>query len=369
MSHSHRYQSLDGLRGLAAFTVLISHLTPYGLMNHPESWAVLKWSPLRILWGGHQAVILFFALSGFSLYVMMEKTPISSRGVAGYFAARITRLYPTYIASLIAVGALLWLMKSGFHPGLASIIDHVTMIGEFDSNAINPPIWSIVHEMRISLIFPLVFLCARGWPTGTLAITSSLSVALATLFWVELDTQNVLAAKALSYATTAHYTTIFAFGAVMARYRREILSLLETLSFRLEAHLLALILTAYMYPFDNPWNIGQRFAGDLAIMVGAMGLIAFALRRPGFFGARPVQYLGRISYSLYLVHFGCISAVLWAAGENGSPWMIWGVSIPLSIAAAHLMHVAVERPSQKLSRNVRLKVDAAHGRISGVPFR
>jgi peptidoglycan/LPS O-acetylase OafA/YrhL len=113
----------------------------------------------------------------------------------------------------------------------------------------------------------------------------------------------------------------------------------------------------YMYPFDNPWNMGQRFAGDLAIMVGALGLIIFALRHPRLFEARPVQYLGRISYSLYLTHFGCISLVLWAASASGQPWIIWGVSVPLSIAVAHLMHVVIERPSQKLSRTLRLKSD------------
>jgi peptidoglycan/LPS O-acetylase OafA/YrhL len=320
-------------------------------MDHPESWAVLKWTPLKILWGGHQAVILFFVLSGFSLFVMMEKTSHTMRGIAGYAAARIIRLYPTYIASLSLVGALLWLIKPGFSPSVGTILSHFGMVGEFDFNAINPPIWSIVHEMRISLIFPLLFLSIVRWPGATVVTTLLSSMALAVVLWTESRLQHLLVSGYLSYAMTTHYTTMFAVGAVVARFRKEILARLQDT--RPGAAFIILALALYMYPFDNPWNMGQRFAGDLGIMAGAVGLILFALRNPALFVARPLQYLGRISYSLYLTHFACVSAVLWVVGKEGNSTLIWAGSIMLAIPAAHLVNVVVEQRSQAWSRRIR----------------
>ena len=39
------------------------------------------------------------------------------------------------------------------------------MIGQFDVEAINPPIWTLVYEARLSLLFPLIYLAVTGGPT------------------------------------------------------------------------------------------------------------------------------------------------------------------------------------------------------------
>ena len=70
-----RIAALDGLRGLAAATVAIGHgldvfPTVWLASNHGPAAGALGWltySPLHLLWAGHEAVILFFVLSGFVL--------------------------------------------------------------------------------------------------------------------------------------------------------------------------------------------------------------------------------------------------------------------------------------------------------------
>src|SRR5262249_7776852 len=60
-----RFAGLDGLRGLAAFSVFLGHTVR--LIPGPRLSDRLMESPLRVLWDGTAAVDLFFVLSGFVL--------------------------------------------------------------------------------------------------------------------------------------------------------------------------------------------------------------------------------------------------------------------------------------------------------------
>jgi peptidoglycan/LPS O-acetylase OafA/YrhL len=82
-----RDRALDGLRGVAAFVVLLDHslLTSsalaiaYSAITHVSGWA--RWltdTPLHTLWDGPQAVYVFFLLSGF--VVMPRGAPRASVG-------------------------------------------------------------------------------------------------------------------------------------------------------------------------------------------------------------------------------------------------------------------------------------------------
>lgn len=68
---NNRFNEFDSLRGLAAVSVVLCHLLPLGnytLIN------TLDKTPFHLLWAGHEAVILFFILSGFvlSLLIIMK---------------------------------------------------------------------------------------------------------------------------------------------------------------------------------------------------------------------------------------------------------------------------------------------------------
>lgn len=67
-----RDPAVDALRGYAALIVVIAHTTVAGIYQVEPLWSTLKWLPVRLFWSGHQAVILFFVLSGFSLALMLR---------------------------------------------------------------------------------------------------------------------------------------------------------------------------------------------------------------------------------------------------------------------------------------------------------
>jgi peptidoglycan/LPS O-acetylase OafA/YrhL len=93
---SIRYEELDSIRGLAALIVLIFHV-----LNVFMYWDIIppliSKSPMRVLWSGHQAVILFFVLSGFVLFLPFLKR---KQPYLPYIIKRIGRIWIPFFVAL-----------------------------------------------------------------------------------------------------------------------------------------------------------------------------------------------------------------------------------------------------------------------------
>lgn len=113
-----RVRSLDGLRGLAAITVVASHalmVVPamaLTIRTPPSDVASVQWwlyhTPLNLLWAGQQAVLVFFVLSGFVLAELVSRSSTRNGWMRGFYAQRFVRLYlPVWgavgLAALLAV--------------------------------------------------------------------------------------------------------------------------------------------------------------------------------------------------------------------------------------------------------------------------
>src|SRR5580692_11469558 len=99
-----RLPALEGLRGLAALVVVVHHsllatvprfagaygVGPYPLRGTLQWW--LTYSPLHILWGGGEFVVVFFVLSGFVLSLPSARSGRVPRAVS-YYPSRFVRLY------------------------------------------------------------------------------------------------------------------------------------------------------------------------------------------------------------------------------------------------------------------------------------
>jgi peptidoglycan/LPS O-acetylase OafA/YrhL len=362
-SIGNRVQSLDVLRGYAALSVVIAHTTIAGIYNVEPIWSYLKWTPLRIIWGGHQAVILFFIISGFALSHMYY-----SRGRGSYpqyAISRLLRLYAPYIASIAIALVFYWIFRSlGFawdrgwmntvNPAITwqILINHVLMIGTYDTGEINPPIWSIVFEMRLSLIFPAIaFLVNRFGKNSVLASVLfsiligafSFSAVWPTLKVVERD-----------IFMTLHYATFFFVGSWLYARQTAIREGVKNLSgARVWWWVAALAL--YSYPFDNPWSTGARIFGDLVIGVGASLMIALSmdLKEGAFF--KVGRWLGNISYSLYLNHALVLNLGLIFFFSRFGALAVWLWTLPISILLAFIAHRLVEVPSHQFSRRWGLR--------------
>ncbi|WP_157646201.1 acyltransferase family protein [Burkholderia ubonensis] len=374
LAGNDRSPSLDILRGYAALIVVFAHTTVAGLYKVEPLWGFLKWTPLRVLWAGHQAVIVFFMLSGYALAHMYGE--LRSRRYVTFAAARIVRLYPPLIASLVVALGIYWLVaRAGFawekgwmytahpHPDKQMIVDHLKMVGSYDTTAINPPMWSIVHEMRLSLAFPVIALLVwrLRFKAVILAVVSSMLIGIAALAGspshIPWPLQDAL--------LTTHYGTFFVIGAWFYSCRARILSWAHALPPASRAMLWVIALALFAYPFDNPWSMGARIFGDLGSSTGAFLLMTLSFTiQPGRI-YRVGHYLGKISYSLYLNHYVMLSISLVILYPRFGAVPVWFATVFGALVLSFVMNRLVEVPSQNGARALRRKFSPRTSAYSG----
>ncbi|MEN5169946.1 acyltransferase [Brevundimonas pondensis] len=305
---------------------------------------------------GYLGVELFFVLSGFILsHVYLHAFAEKRFSYRGFLWARIARVYPLHVFTLLGVMAL----------GLAAVavgmsIDdsvlswktlpaHLLMVhawGFAGEAGWNHPSWSISAEWFAYLAFPLFALAA--WP---LRRRPWVAAAGAAVFLMGLYAAfERFAGFPLTEATfrwgALRIVPCFAYGcALYLVYRRAPLP---------RAGLLALLAALVMVASASvmAWD---------AITVLAAGLLILALAsipagKAGWLGSKPAVYLGEISYSVYMV---CapwqILAVNLAARATGADdkrlhLLVWlGIILGLIVAAAATYHL-IERPARKALR-------------------
>src|SRR5271154_5222872 len=100
---------LGAIRGLAAFYVFLHHAAHYYLVRELGGWT-------RVFAAGQGAVMIFFLLSGFVIY-LSSYAPGRKRGFARYLSLRAFRIYPLFVVSLaLGYGLLCWQRGGLFTP-------------------------------------------------------------------------------------------------------------------------------------------------------------------------------------------------------------------------------------------------------------
>lgn len=363
-----RLRSLDGLRGLAALIVLIHHsaLTVPDFANLymagdiPPEGSLLWWlnaTPLKIFTAGGEAVLLFFVLSGLvvSLPVLRAKT----YDWVAYYITRSLRLWLPVAASLLlaAVGVALvsvdpnlpvskWVKLSN-----VSLLEWPEVVAGFDEvrgpTRINNPLWSLQWEFIFSFLLPVfvgIAVVLRRWTAMIVTVCAALSV--------------VGAMNAIGYLT---YLPAFLAGAALAvpvlgrtrRYRPRGASL------RSKALWLGSLVAGVLF-MCTYWTMLLGGATDPFVLAvgkalalpGALLLVlcaVFSRTIAQFLEWGPVQWLGKISFSLYLVHVPII--VMFSRMFGADHWMhALLFAIPAAFAVAWIFSEVIELPSHRLAK-------------------
>ncbi|MGO9435837.1 MAG: acyltransferase family protein [Terracidiphilus sp.] len=93
----HRYLELDSLRGIGASIVVFGHFA--GLWSSSAWYSAVNSSPLRALFAAHEAVVLFFVLSGFVLSIPLSGERPPSYRV--FLLRRFCRIYLPFAAAIL----------------------------------------------------------------------------------------------------------------------------------------------------------------------------------------------------------------------------------------------------------------------------
>ena len=103
---SVRLVELDALRGIAAMAVVAYHYTTHYANQ------IGHMTPLRFGFpAGNYGVHLFFLISGFVIFMTLERT----RNAMDFVVSRFSRLYPAYWAAMLVTGVVVYLMISPYY--------------------------------------------------------------------------------------------------------------------------------------------------------------------------------------------------------------------------------------------------------------
>jgi len=180
-------------------------------------------SPLHAIFAAQPAVIVFFVLSA----LVLALPYVEGRGdrYRVFAIKRICRLWFPYAAAVGGAMLLATVVGSGDIPGLSrwfnekwhdpvtatAVAAHASLIASFDNRAFDGAIWTLVIEMRISLVFPVLVIAAvlLGWKRA-------LGVALLLAF-VGVVARNKVGGG--DYFVTLKYLPCFVAGILLARHK------------------------------------------------------------------------------------------------------------------------------------------------------
>jgi peptidoglycan/LPS O-acetylase OafA/YrhL len=345
-----RVKSLDSLRGIAALIVVFHHCATAYYPRGLPGW--IEHSPLSVLVAGNDAVLIFFALSGFVLFLALREA--GRFQYLPYIAKRIMRLYPPFAAAILTSAVLYDIVKPkaipasfwGFNdtlwnvPPTASLIAlTLAMTNNTALQGLDIVMWSLVHEVRISIVFPLIALCVRrNWSFTTIAalilsVVCQYSVAVHPNGWLYDPIQ------------TMQYVFLFAGGAALS----------------LNAHAVRQWLGK-----AAPWSRASLWIAALAVIAlpmheviaeyAALIVVAICLD-PGLDAALThgfATWLGKISYSLYLLHLPVLLTLVHLFFGRVPLQYILLSSVLLSLLLAEFAYRTIERPSIDLGRRLAL---------------
>ena len=149
------YLALDGLRGVAAITVVAHHL------ENEVQGGVGYFS------AGYLSVDFFFALSGFVIAAAYEGRFASGMGLRAFLSVRLQRLYPMiFLGAWIALACALAIPNLGGSLPLmfASTLFLIPLLGGSGVLfALNAAYWSLLFELAANVAHVLLFRWSRTW--------------------------------------------------------------------------------------------------------------------------------------------------------------------------------------------------------------
>ncbi|MEH7275311.1 acyltransferase family protein, partial [Neobacillus vireti] len=275
--NNQRIEQFDSLRGIAAFIVIFHHcLISFPIFldayYHEKTTNFfinfLSSTVFHVFWSGHESVILFFVLSGFVLSLPFLNG--NHQPYKQYIIKRFTRIYLPYLTSILFSVILYTLIKpisiiglSEWFNGMWSnpisfklIISHLLMIGSETHNW-NTVTWSLVHEMRISIIFPIIIMLVLNFNWRKVIIFSVLITFLFAITFFNISRVIPIGSLGFlfrNFGETIHYSLFFIFGAMLAKYRLTLLKVYnkdKNSLFKIIILVLALILYTIEWTFDG----------------------------------------------------------------------------------------------------------------------
>ncbi|MGJ7603552.1 acyltransferase family protein [Variovorax sp. LT1R20] len=323
--------ALDGVRALSILAVVLFHCEVPGAR------------------GGFVGLDVFFVLSGY-LITSLLATEYRNGGieVGRFYARRALRLYPTLllmIAAYVVLAPILWPADNRWlSAALAALYVYDYALPFWELTYTIGHTWSLGVEEKFYLLWPLL-----------------LPLVLRTRHPVRWLVSAFLAVTAWRYFVALNWTWAQAYFCFDTRMSGILLGAIAALTrFKVSRHALAMacVALAVLMTLPSLPTIDQTEAVTLRITLAELS--AFVLvchaaenRKASFLASRPMVYIGRLSYGIYLWHFPLVLLLRYTQPL----WITLSATIVFSFAMAaiclHLVDTPLKRWRQKAWPEVR----------------
>ncbi|CBL44142.1 predicted acyltransferase [gamma proteobacterium HdN1] len=354
-SATARLATIDALRGIAAFLVVLFHIRG-ALGDNLKSW-MPDWI-YSFLSYGFVGVAVFFVISGFVIALSLSHKR-ATLGLTGRFAIRRSlRLDPPYWVAIALEIGLIYLALQLFPETVKSVpptwdkvVAHIFYMQDIlEYGNIAAVFWTLCIELQFYLFYALMLTLVQ-WRSaefidenGNFSKTASVWFGLSALLGIAC--MNKLITPPFPGLFIA-YWPYFLSGALIA------LSYASRLSPKyFIGHTILLVISAVFKP--TPYLVAALITIIFLFYVASRNLFSSML------SFRPLIYLGTISYSLYLFHsiVGWRFVILVQTLHKGplSPTMsitVFFCAVIVSLISADIAFRIIETPSINLAKKIR----------------
>lgn len=341
---SQRFEFIDGLRGLAALSVVLFHL--HVAIDHLIPSAFPSYLS-QIFSFGYLGIQIFFVISGFVIAYSLRDIHINFAYFFNFFIKRSLRLDPPYwivlgLTLLLAWVANLTFKSSEFYPftPLQILYNFFYLPDLMQVPLIVPVAWTLCIEFQFYIFF--VFL---GFLLQRLPLASPLALAI----WTGLSIFSLLQNTSLAIVPIKPVTFI-------PHWYSFFLGCCTCWSILGKVNKKFLLLNYGIIALGSLWTTTPHASISLATAL----LISFAYFQEGlhrYLSQKIFQYLGTISYSLYLIHWPVGMKLVHTGHKlisSNAVFLLFILSLLLTLLFADLFYRLIERPSHHLSRQFHL---------------
>lgn len=370
----NRFTKLDGLRGLLSIVVALNHsFLVIAIPSFANVWGqnIFSFHDLQsklqqifmLLGNGGVAVTMFFILSGLVMGESLSRIALSIKGVLGFYIKRMTRIYPAYFF-LIVFSALY--LRADFvyrtYPAASSWfhwwMNFEMTLQEFIRNAffVSISLGGITWTLRVIVIasFLLPFFYFLTKKTSRY-FDIFLSILLVFLSFTLLNIPDF---------RDLRYLYMFFIGLMLPKFK--------TLFEKTPNWLVLITLPISLFFILDFRYMTNEYTGGLGESIVSwffIGLMAYNARIKifNFLDSRVLQYYGKISYSLYLVHFSVLYMIAklmfdylpnlpYSQNYLAIHSTLFIISLILATGLSILVNRYVEVPSVKLANLISEKM-------------
>lgn len=337
-----RFVVLDGLRGVAAFAVILDHV--------PGGWLG------DLLPGRYLAVDFFFVLSGFVLAHAYGARLEGGWSPLAFMKARLVRLYPMYLMAF-ALGlalSVMGLLRGWVGPSWSDVLITAGFgvlflpappLATFGGGALYPfnaPAWSLFFELAANFFFALIARFLSWRVLGVMLAAGAVAVAFTINRHAGVGGPGWLWA----HADAGLARVMFDFFAGVAIYRLRGVRKIPALPWW--GALIAFV-TVIAVQTPPEWRTVYDIAAALVLMPVLVALASGAEVRGAL--AKACSLLGIISYGVYVIHVPLFSALGVAAGAvhvqlGEGPVLAMTVAIVAGVAA-WLAYIGYDQPIRR----------------------